>query len=45
VTWVGQEPVGGAFLDDASAADPTGDLDADDDGRPDIDLDLDLDLD
>jgi len=42
VSWQG-EPVGGAFLDDASAADPTGDLDADHDGRPDIDIDIDID--
>lgn len=36
VSWQG-DPVGGAFLDDASAADPTGDLDADHDGRPGVD--------
>lgn len=35
VSWQ-SEPVGGAFLDDETAADPTGDFDADDDGRPDI---------
>ena len=40
VSWQGG-PAGGAFLDDHTAADPTGDLDADDDGRPDVDVGVD----
>ena len=40
VSWQGG-PAGGAFLDDHTAVDPTGDLDADDDGRPDVHADTD----